>query len=250
MIEQTKQLITQMKFLGMLETMDVRLTEATSHGWGHVEFLSALITDEKLYRENRQIKSRIRVAQFRTDASMENLDLSAKRNISKTQVNDLMELTFVKDPRNILILGPTGVGKTYLATAIGNWACRHNFTCLFAGMNLLIERLAISRADGSYLKYRDRLVKADLLILDDLGIKPLPPETVQDVYDVLEERYQNKSTIVTSQLPLTHWKEVIEDTVALEAILDRLIHGAIKIQLDGESCRKKRGDKKNKIDKP
>ena len=234
----------------MLETVDLRLTEATSHGWGHAEFLSALMTDEKLHRDNRQIKSRIRIAQFRTDAAIEQLDLTAKRNITKTQVNDLMELSFVKAPRNILILGPTGVGKTYLATAIGNWACRHGFTCLFVGMNLLIERLAISRADGSYLKYRDKLVKADLLILDDLGIKPLPPETVQDLYDVLEERYQSKATVVTSQLPLTHWKEVIEDAVALEAILDRLIHGAIKIELDGESYRKKRGDKKKKVDTP
>lgn len=250
MIEQTKELLSKMRFLGMLETVDLRLTEATSHGWGHAEFLSALVTDEKLNRDNRQIKSRIRIAQFRTDAAIEQLDLTAKRNITKTQVNDLMELSFVKAPRNILILGPTGVGKTYLATAIGNWACRHGFTCLFIGMNLLIERLAISRADGSYLKYRDKLVKIDLLILDDLGIKPLPPETVQDLYDVLEERYQSKATVVTSQLPLTHWKEVIEDAVALEAILDRLIHGAIKIELDGESYRKKRGDKKKKVDTP
>ena len=124
MIEQTKQLLGQMKFLGMLETVDHRLTEATSHGWGHAEFLSALITDEKLSRENRQIKSRIRVAQFRTDGSMESLDLTAKRNISRTQVSDLMELSFVKDPRNVLILGPTGVGKTYLATAT-IWASNH-----------------------------------------------------------------------------------------------------------------------------
>jgi DNA replication protein DnaC len=250
MIEQTKQLLGQMKFLGMLETVDLRITEATSQGWGHTEFLSALITDEKLSRENRQIKSRIRVAQFRTDGSMESLDLTAKRNISKTQVSDLMELSFIKAPRNVLILGPTGVGKTYLATAIGNWACRHGFSCVFAGMSLLIERLSIARADGTYLKYRDKLVKTDLLILDDLGIKPLPPETVQDIYDVLEERYQSKSTIVTSQLPLNHWKEVIEDAVALEAILDRLIHGAVKIELDGESYRKKRGDKKKKVDTP
>lgn len=250
MIEQTKQLLTKMKFLGMLETVDLRLIEATSHGWGHAEFLSALITDEKLHRDNRQIKTRIRVAQFRTDASIEQLDLTAKRNITKTQVSDLMELNFIREPRNILILGPTGVGKTYLATAIGNWACRHGFTCIFAGMNLLIERLAISRADGRYLKYRDKLIKTDLLILDDLGIKPLPPETVQDLYDIFEERYQNKTTLITSQLPLNHWKEVIEDAVALEAILDRLIHGAIKIELGGESYRKKRGEKNKRVDIP
>ena len=111
---------------------------------------------------------------------------------------------------------------------------------MFVGVNLLIEKITLARADGTFLRYRDRLAKADLLILDDLGIKTLPQETVQDLYDVLEERYQTRSTVITSQLPLTNWKEVIEDAVALEAILDRLIHGAVKIDLSGESYRKKR----------
>jgi DNA replication protein DnaC len=98
----------------------------------------------------------------------------------------------------------------------------------------------MSRADGTFLNYRERMIKTDILILDDLGIKPLPQSTVQDLYDILEERYQSKSTVITSQLPLKNWREVIDDPVALEAILDRLIHGAIKIELKGESYRKKR----------
>ena len=151
-----------------------------------------------------------------------------------------MELRFLREPRNVLILGPTGVGKTFLATAIGNHACRVGFSCLFVGVNVLVERLTLARADGTFLKYRDRLVKTDVLILDDLGIRTLPPETIQDLYDILEERYQTRSTIITSQLPLANWKEVIDDAVALETILDRLIHGAVKIELSGESYRKKR----------
>ena len=111
------------------------------------------------------------------------------------------------------------------------------------GMNMLIEETMMARASGTFLKLRAKLIKTDLLILDDLGIKPLPPTAIQDLYDILEERYQNKATIITSQLPLENWKEVIDDAVALEAIMDRLIHGAVKMELKGESYRKKRGTK-------
>ena len=240
MIEETKSALTKLKFYGMLGALDTRLTEATSYGWGHVELLSALTQDEKTYRDNLASSRRVKAARFRTDASFEQFDSTAKRNVTKTQVQDLRELRFLKEPRNVLILGPTGVGKTFLATAIGNHACRLGFACTFIGVNLLIEKITIARADGTFLKLRDRLIRTDVLILDDLGIKPLPVDLVQDLYDILEERYQNRSTIITSQLPLTNWKEVIQDPVALEAILDRLIHGAVKIELKGESYRKKR----------
>ena len=136
--------------------------------------------------------------------------------------------------------GPTGVGKTFLATALGNQACRKGFQTVFMRINELIDRVEVARADGAFLRLRDRLIKADCLILDDLGIKKLPPTVVQDLYDILEERFSHKSTIITSQIPIENWKEVIEDPVALEAILDRLIHGVIRLNLTGESMRKKR----------
>lgn len=246
MLEQTKQGLSQLKCYGALESLDIRLAEATSGNWGHIEFLSALVSDESLDRENRRVKRRLKAARFRTGATMESLDLTAKRSLSKTQVENLKSLRFINEPRNILIIGPTGVGKTFLATAIGNHACRNGYSCIFIGINMLIERLLMARADGTFLKYRDRLVKTDLLILDDLGIKPLPSETVQDLYDILEERYQAKSTLVTTQLPIANWKEVIHDEVALEAIVDRLIHGPIKLELKGESYRKKRDKKLSK----
>jgi DNA replication protein DnaC len=227
----------------------MRLAEATTHAWGQSDFLSALITDEKNYRENQKIKGRIRAARFRTEACAEKIDVTAKRNLSATQVKDLMELRFLKEPRNVLIHGQTGVGKTFLATALGNQACRKGFTCIFLGINELIERIDIARADGSFLRFRDRLIRTECLILDDLGIKKLPQVMVQDLYDILEERYSNKSTIITSQIPLENWKEVIEDPVALEAILDRLVHGAIKLNLTGESMRKKRAQSLD-LDKP
>lgn len=246
MIEQTKNTLAQLKLHGALSTLDLRLNEATSNGWSHADLIAALVTDEKHYRDQQKTKRLLKTARFRTDACFERLDLSAKRNITKTQVQDLMELKFLKDPRNVIVLGPTGVGKTFLATAIGNHACRHGHSCVFIGVNLLIERLAMSRADGTYLKYRDRLIKADLLILDDLGIKRLPTETIQDLYDLLEERYGKKATIITSQLPFENWKEVIDDPVAFEAIMDRLINSSVKLTLKGESYRK-RGSSKHSL---
>lgn len=247
MIEQTREMMTKLRFLGMLETLDLRLHEARSTSWSYADLIGALMTDEKLYRDDKAIKGRIRVARFRTDACLEKLDLTAKRSLTKQQINELKELSFVREPRNVILLGPTGVGKTFLATAIGNHACREGYKTLFMGMNMFIEESSLARASGNFLKFRDKLIKADLLILDDLGIKPLPPTAIQDLYDILEERYQSKSTVITSQLPLENWKEVIEDEVALEAIMDRLIHGSHKIEIKGESYRKKRGNEK-KVD--
>ena len=240
MIEQTKSILAQMKLHGMLESLDLRLQEATAHGWGHGELLAALVGDERTHRNNRQTERRLRAARFRTDACEERIDLTAKRNLTRTQVRDLMNLGFIKNPTTVLIQGATGVGKTYLATAIGNQACRKGYSCIFVGMNELIERIELARAEGTFLKYRDRLIKTDCLILDDLGIKTLPVTMVQDLYDVLEERYQNRCTVITTQLPTENWKEVIEDPVALEAILDRVIHGAVRLKLEGESMRRRK----------
>lgn len=248
MIEQTKQMMSTMKFYGMLKSIDIRLHEASSNGWGATELISALVTDEKLYRDEQTMKRRLRLAQFRTDASLERFDYTAKRNLTKAQVSELKSLKFLKDPRNVILMGPTGVGKTYLATAIGEHACREGYSAIFMGMNLFIEKTLMSRSDGSFMRFREKLIRTDLLILDDLGIKKLPPTAVQDFYDILEERYQSKATMITSQLPIPNWKEVIEDQVALEAILDRLIHGSVRLEIKGESYRKKRGND-GKVDK-
>jgi DNA replication protein DnaC len=241
MIEQTKQILSSLKCHGILSSLDFRLAEATSHGWGHAELLSALVTDEQTHRENQKIVRRLKAAHFRTDATLERLDVTSKRNLSRTQVQDLRELKFVTDPRNVLILGPTGVGKTYLASALGNHACRQGYSCLFFGMNYFLEKIALHRADGTFLKFRQKLTNCDLLILDDLGLKIIPQDAVQDLHDILEERYQSKSTMITTQLPLMNWKEIILDPLALEGIIDRMIHGSVTLEIQGESYRKKRG---------
>ncbi len=249
MLEQTRNQMAQMKFLGMLKSLDLRLQESISQGWSPGDFLSALVTDEKIYRETTAIQRRIKAANFRTTATLEQLDYTAKRTITKSLVKDLMQMNYIKvSPRNILFIGATGVGKTFLATALGNHACRHGFTTIFLGINVFIEKLLMARTDGTYLRLRERLIKTDLLIIDDIGLRKLSPEIVQDLHDLLEER-QNKCTLITTQLPLKNWNEIIEDELALDTVVDKLQHGGLQLVLEGDSYRKKKGEK-TAVDNP
>lgn len=178
-------------------------------------------------------------------ADFDHFDFTLKRSLLKTQLKELKKLTFMKSHQNLLLLGPTGVGKTFVATAIGHQACVEGHTVLFEGMNCLIETIKLHRMAGTVLRLRKKLIEVDLLIIDDLGIKPLEGEMVQDLYDLLEERYLKKSTIITSQLTVSNWKEVITDPVVFEAIVDRVAHG-YKIEITGDSYRKRRGADKVK----
>ncbi len=247
MIEQTRNQISEMKLWGMLKCLDLRLQESISHGWGPSEFLSALITDEKTHREAQRINRRLRFANFRTQATFETIDYTAKRTLTKSTVKDLMQLNYIKaTPRNIMLVGPTGVGKTFIATALGNHACRHGYSTIFMGISVFIEKLLMARTDGTYLKLRDRLIKTDFLIIDDIGLKKLPAQIVQDLHDLLEER-QEKCTMITSQLPLQNWKEIIDDELALDTVVDKLQHGSLHIKIDGDSYRKKKSQR-DKLD--
>ena len=244
MLEQTRNQMAEMKLYGMLQSLDLRLAEALSQNWGAGDFISAVVTDEKSYRSAAQITRRLKAASFRTQASFETLDHTAKRTLTKSLVRDLMQLQFIKTSvQNLMIIGPTGVGKTFLATAIGNHACRHGYTTAFMGVSVFIEKMMMARADGTYLRLRDRLTKVDLLIIDDIGLKKLPALIVQDLHDLLEER-QEKCTMITSQLPLKNWGEIIEDELALDTVVDKLKHGTLHIEIEGESYRKKKNLKR------
>jgi len=248
MLEQTRNQLSAMKLHGMLRSLDLRLEESVSQGWGPGDFLSALVTDEKSYREISGIHRRLKAANFRTTANFEQIDYTAKRTLNKSVVKDLMQLSFIKStPKNLLVVGPTGVGKTFLATALGNHACRHGYSTIFLAVNVFMEKLMLARSDGTYLRLRDRFIKTDFLIIDDVGLKKFPAEVAQDLHDLLEER-QEKCTLITTQLPLKNWGEIIEDPLALDALVDKLQHGSIHVVLEGDSYRKKKGEKTN-VDK-
>lgn len=248
MLEQTRNQISEMKFFGMLKSLDLRLQESISHGWSASELLSALITDEKNYREANQINRRLKAANFRTQAAFEMIDYTADRTLTKATVRDLMQMNYIKaSPRNVMIVGPTGVGKTFLSTALGNHACRHGYSTIFMGLTFFVEKLLMARTDGTYLRLRDRLIKTDFLIIDDIGLKKLPAQIVQDLHDILEER-QEKCTLITTQLPLKNWNEIIDDELALDTVVDKLQHGSLHITIDGDTYRRKKG-KKATLDK-
>ena len=243
MLEQTRNQLSEMNLHGMLRSLDQRLQESVSQGWGPGDFLSALVTDERSYREVSKIHRRLKAANFRTSANFEQIDYTAKRDLSKSVVKDLMQLSFIKStPRNVLLVGPTGVGKTFLATALGNHACRHGYTTLFLAVNVFMEKLLMARSDGTYLKLRERFIKVDFLIIDDVGLRKFPAEVAQDLHDLLEER-QEKCTLITTQLPLKNWGEIIEDTLALDTLVDKLQHGSIHVVMEGDTYRKRKGGK-------
>ena len=159
---------------------------------------------------------------------------------AESSIQEVARGNYIDDGKNILILGPTGVGKTHIATAIGHTACRNGRSVLFLRMNTLIERTALSRAQGTWLNYLRKLAAPEVLILDDFGIKPLSPQQFQDLYDVIDERGEEKSIIITSQVPVENWSEVVTDPVVCEAITDRVVHRSQVIQMKGESYRKNR----------
>jgi len=239
----TNQMI-ELRLAGMRDTYQLRSKQTREDNLTYDDFLGLLLQDELEYRRGAKIKRLLKRASFRQTASLEDLDLKVDRGLDKRQLKELAACRFIDDGINILIMGPTGVGKTHLATAIGNAACRRGYSTLFYRMNTLIEQMLLARAKGTYLNLLKRLATADLLIIDDMGIKPLEPPHFQDLYDVLDERGEEKSTVVTTQLPPENWNEVIADPVACEAITDRLSAIAIKLVMQGASYRPKKAARK------
>ena len=240
MINLTEQYLVELRLDGIGGALARRLKQAQDDGLGLEEFLGLVLQDELEYRKNKRLARLLRVAAFKQSASLEAFDLASPRGLDKRELKDLATCRFVRDGQRVIITGPTGAGKSYLASALGNAACRHGHTTLYFRMNALIEQLALARAKGTYLNMVKRLAGCELLILDDFGIKPLVPQQFQDLYDILDERGEERSTIITTQLPVGNWNEVVNDPVCCEAITDRLASRAKHLKLalrKGKSCR-------------
>jgi len=232
-----KNLMAEMKLLGMLASFDQALTNATRDQPGCSEFLDTLLRAEIDYRQEKKTCHRIKSAKFAMRAAFEDIDFTASRSITKAQIKDLYSLHWLADARPVLLIGQTGVGKTFLAQALGLHACASGRAVLYMTFTTWLENLALARSAGTYLKFRDKCAKPDAIILDDFGMRKLTATEAQDLCELLEERSIDKSTVFTTQLPLDHWTEVIGDPVIADAIRDRLEHAALTITITGESYR-------------
>jgi DNA replication protein DnaC len=223
-------------FTGCLE--DGRLAKMTAD-----EMLSFLITSEWDDRQNRRIERSIRNARFRYNASVEKMYYGPERSLSKNEMMRFADCNFIKKAESILITGCTGIGKSYIASALGNQACLKGYKVHYMNMAKLFSKLKMMKADGSYLREISRIEKQDLLILDDFGLQPLDNQNRSALMELIEDRHGKKSTIITSQLPVKEWYDVIGEKTVADAILDRLVHDAHRIDIEGDSMRKNRNIK-------
>jgi DNA replication protein DnaC len=207
----------------------------------HPDWLALLLDKETSWRRDKRLTARLRAAKLRQPASVEDVDYRAARGLDRALFQKLADGEWIDAHDNLALVGPSGVGKSWLACAVGQKACRDNRSVLYHRWPKLCEDLALARGDGRHPRLIKSLGRADLLILDDFGLEPLDAGARHDLLEILEERYGRRSTIVTSQLPLSAWHDVIGDPTYADAILDRLVHNAHRIELTGESLRRARG---------
>jgi DNA replication protein DnaC len=236
----THERLAQLRLTGMAKALAEQAQIPDIQTLTFEERLGLLVDRELTERHNRQTSTRLRRARLKQTAVAEDIDYRHPRGLDKAVFRRLLTGDWVRGHQNVLITGPTGVGKTYLACALADAACRQGFTALYQRLPRLFEELTIARADGRYLKLMAALAKVDVLVLDDWGLAVLDGERRRDLLEVLDERYQTRSTLATSQLPVAHWHDALGDPTLADAILDRLVHQAHALALAGESLRKLR----------
>lgn len=231
--------LKNLKLQGMAEAMQGQLNNSEYQSLSFEERLGLLVDVECISRENKRLKTRLQKAKFRQNGSMKDIDYLTSRGLEKSYLLTLETCQWVSNCKNILITGATGTGKSFLAEALGHNACLKKFSSQILRLPTFFNELVLTKADGSYLKLLTSLNKFDVLILDDFGLAPLTEDQRRDLLEIVESRYNQKSTIITSQLPVSAWHEAIGDATLSDAILDRLVHNSYRIELKGESMRKK-----------
>jgi DNA replication protein DnaC len=232
--------LKKLRLKGMLEALE---KQCSSHEMDRLSFeerLSMLVENEVSFRDNMRLRTRLKKAKLKQNACMQDIDFRDTRGLDKALVQSLETGQWISSHRNVLIMGPTGTGKTFLGEALAHNACMNGYTAYHLRLPRFFNELMQKRGDGRYLRYMAELSKIDVLLLDDFGITPLIDEQRRDLLELIDERHNKRSTIVTSQMPLKLWHEAIGDKTLADAILDRLVHNAYKIELKGDSMRKVR----------
>jgi DNA replication protein DnaC len=237
MSESLRSALKQLRLSGCLESLDVRLHEAAGNALNPAEFLELLLQDELAVRSDRQVRRRVKSAQFRELKTLDDFDWSFNPSIKRKQVFDLATCRFVRESRDVLFLGPPGVGKSYLVQAIGYQAIKSGFAVLYRSIFDLIRDFLHDEALGGEEKVLARYLKPDLLIVDDMGMKQLPKRSGEYLFEIVMRRYETRSTVMTSNRPLEDWGKLIGDVPSATAILDRFLHHAEVVTITGRSYR-------------
>lgn len=240
MIHPTLEHLHALRLRGMAAALEEQLQSSAAAELGFEERLALLVEREVTWRDNRRLQRLLQEARLRIPgAAPEDIDFRSARGLDRGVVLRLASADWVRQHQVVLVVGPTGVGKSYLACALGQAACRNGLSTRYYRLSRLLSELALARADGSYVKLLNKLAKTELLILDDWGLAPLADAERRDLLEILEDRYRTRATLITSQLPTEHWHDYIGSPTLADAILDRLVHGAHKLTLKGGSMRKR-----------
>jgi DNA replication protein DnaC len=245
MNNETLDKMRQLRLYGMYDAFKTNLESSVKESLTADQFIALLVASEWDDRRNRYVERAIRSAGFRYKASLEQVDYGIDRGLDKNEVHRLAGLDFVKEHKDLFITGSTGTGKSYLATALGYQACQNGYKVMYVNTAKLMGQLKLAKAKGTILAELKRIERADLLILDDFGLQPFDAQSRASLLDIIEDRHQKRSTVVTSQIPVKEWYDIIGEKTIADAILDRIVHHSLRVELYGESLRRRNSKSEN-----
>ena len=236
--QQTIDQLRQLKLFGLLEALEEQIALPATHELAFEQRLALLVERETLHRENRRLERLLKAAKLREQACAEDINYRHPRGLEKPKMAQLLSGDWVVHSQNLFITGPTGTGKTWLACALGNQMCRHGRSVRYFRLAKLFEQLRMAHGDGSYSRLMNQLLRVDLLVIDDWGLQPITASQRHDLMELIEDRHGRRSTLITSQLSIKHWHDYIGEPTVADAVLDRLLQGAHRLEFEGDSMRR------------